>query len=431
MLAFEAALARAEAAAGLVPRAAAKAIAACCRAEMIDRERLAAKAIDAGNLAIPLVQLLTEVVRARDEKASRWVHWGATSQDVIDTAFVLQARDLLDRLEADLDRLGDALAKLARRHRRTVQTGRTLLQHALPITFGLKVAGWLDAVMRQRARFRELRPRVLVLQFGGAAGTLSALGDKGLAVAAALAKELHLELPDMPWHGARDRVAELACFCGVLTGVLGKIARDLALMSQTEVDEAREPAKPGRGGSSTLPHKRNPVAAGAVLTAAARAPGLVATVLGAMPQEHERALGGWHAEWWAMPELARLTAGALRHLAEVMPGLVVEERKMRENLDLTRGLVLAEGVSTALIPKLGRSAAKERVEALSRRAIEERRHLAELVAEDSEMARLLPPERREELFDPSRYLGVAEAFVDRVLATWKSRPRERRVRKGG
>ena len=279
MLEFEAALARAEARVGVIPNQAAAPIGNRCRAELFDVESLAEATARAGNPAIPMVKALIGLVAADDPEAARYVHFGATSQDAMDTGLVLQLRRFCSLLEADLDRLSAALARVAEAHKTTPLVGRTLLQHASPVTLGLKAAGWLDAVERHRTRLAEVRTRALVLQLGGAAGTLAALGHRGLEVARALSDELNLALPLVPWHAHRDRLAELAAFLGLLIGTLGKIGRDLSLLMQTEVAEAFEPEGQGRGGSSTMPHKRNPVTAAVALAAAARAPGLVATML--------------------------------------------------------------------------------------------------------------------------------------------------------
>jgi len=416
MLDFEAALAAAEAECGIIPAAAATAIAGVCRVARLDHTGFAGAAAQAGNLAIPLVKRLTEAVAAVDRDAARFVHWGATSQDAIDTGMVLQLRGALDHLERELARLADALARLAAAHKSTAMVGRTWLQHALPVTFGLKAAGWLDGVERHRERLAALRPRLLVLQFGGAAGSLASLGERGLEVAAALARRLDLGLPDLPWHGQRDRLAELATTLGLIAGSLGKLARDLSLLMQTEIGEAFEAAGEGRGGSSTMPHKRNPVIAAAVLAAATRAPGLVATMLSAMVQEHERGLGGWHAEWVALPELVILTAGALTQTADLVAGLELDPARMRANLDMTHGLIMAEAVTMALGATLGRLEAHHLVEAACRRAVTERRHLRAVLAEDAAVAGVLDAAALDRLFDPTGYLGVAEAFIDRVLA---------------
>ena len=416
MLDFEAALARAEARVGVIPARAATAISAKCRAQLFDPRALAEATARAGIPVIPLVKHLTALVAADDPEAARFVHWGATSQDAMDTGLVLQLRDALAPIESDLARLADALAALAARHKLTLLPGRTWLQHALPITFGLKAAGWLDVVGRHRMRLAVLRPRLLTLQFGGAAGSLAALGDRGLAVAAALAEELRLTLPDIPWHTHRDRPTELAVTLGMMVGSLGKIARDLSLLMQTDVAEAFEPVGKGRGGSSTMPHKHNPVASAVVIAAATRAPGLVATLLAAMVQEHERGLGGWHAEWIALPELVNVSSGALAQMADTMANLSINADRMQANLEVTQGLIMAEAITLALGPKLGRLAAHERVEAACSRAISEGRHLRQVLAEDTVVTAQLEPQDLDRLFDPHNYLGATVTFIERVLA---------------
>jgi 3-carboxy-cis,cis-muconate cycloisomerase len=417
MLDFEAALARAEAAHGVIPAEAAAPIAACCQAALLDLPALAQAAAAAGNLAIPLVKQLTAAVLAKDAQAGKYVHWGATSQDAIDTGLVLQLRDAFDLIEADLAALADALASQAHAHRDTTMVGRTWMQHALPTSLGLKLAGCLDAVLRHRQRLREVRDRALALQFGGAAGTLASLGDQGLAVAATLAQELGLSLPDLPWHTQRDRIAEVATVLGLLTGTLGKMARDISLLMQTDVGEAAEPSAPGRGGSSTMPHKRNPVACAAALTAAMRVPALVSTMLSGMVQEHERALGGWQAEWDTLPDIVLLTSGALRQMRDVAAGLQVDAARMRANLDLTHGLIMGEAVMLALGAAIGRMAAHKLVEQASRQAAASGRHLREALRDDAEVSRHLPSEALDRLLDPANYRGEAGAFVDRVLAS--------------
>lgn len=415
MLDFEAALARAEAETGVIPAVAVAPIAAACRAELFDMAALASATAQAGNPAIPMVKQLTRLVAGGDQAAAHFVHWGATSQDVMDTGLVLQLRAYLIQFEASLAALSDGLAQLAKTHRLTPVVGRTWMQHALPTTFGLKVAGWLDAVERHRTRLVELRPRLLVVQFGGAAGTLAALGPAGLGVAGGLARTLDLGLPALPWHGARDRLAELATVLGLIVGTLGKIARDVALHMQTDVAEAFEPTGAGRGGSSTMPHKRNPVSAAAVLAAATRAPGLVATMLAAMVQEHERGLGGWHAEWETLPELAVLAGGALQQTVDTIAGLEVDVARMRANLEATRGLIMAEAVTIALGAALGRLTAHELVERACRLAARDSRHLKDVLAEDAEARRHLSLADLDRLFDPLGYVGLADVFVGRVL----------------
>ncbi|EWY36450.1 3-carboxy-cis,cis-muconate cycloisomerase [Skermanella stibiiresistens SB22] len=415
MLDFEAALARAEAKAGVIPVTAAEPIAAQCRAELFDPRDLADGVAKSGNPAIPMVRRLTALVGAVDAEAARFVHWGATSQDAMDTGLVLQFRVALEIIDADLARLAEGLAGMASRHRSTPMVGRTWLQHALPVTFGLKAAGWLDAVRRHQDRLAELRPRLLTLQFGGAAGTLAALGDRGLDVAEALAAELDLILPATPWHAHRDRVVEFGVWLGMLTGTLGKIAHDVSLLMQTDVAEVFEPAGAGKGGSSTMPHKRNPVTAAAVLAASTRTPGLVATLLAAMPQEHERGLGNWHAEWLTLPDLAMTAMGGLRQMADMVPGLEVDPGRMRANLETTRGLIMAERVMMALGARMGRLKAHELVEHATRKAVAENRHLRDVLAEDPAVTNELAADELDRLFDPLGYVGQAATFVDRVI----------------
>jgi 3-carboxy-cis,cis-muconate cycloisomerase len=416
MLDFEAGLARAEARSGVIPSSAAAAIAAKCKAELFDVAEIARGAGLAGNIAIPLVKALTALVAQSDKDATRYVHWGATSQDVIDTGCVLQLRQALTIIASDLDRLGRGLAGLATKHRSTTVVGRTWMQQALPTTFGVKVAGWLDAIDRHRERLREVQRRALVLQFGGAVGTLAALGVRGAEVAKNLAEELALGLPEISWHSHRDRVAEVATTLGLCVGTLGKIAKDISLHSQTEVAEVFEPSEKGRGGSSTMPQKRNPVASAVVLSAAARVPGLVGTMLTAMMQEQERGLGGWHAEWETLPEIVLLSAGALHQMAEVIPKLEIDADRMRENLEATRGLIFAEAVTMALAEKLGKAAAHEMLEGACRKAQREKRHLRDVILSDAQANAHLSAADLDELFDPRKYLGMAEAFVDRVVA---------------
>lgn len=415
MLDFEAALARAEARLGVIPGSAVRAIESQCRAELFDFGKLGREAALAGNLAIPMVKELTALVAQRASEASRFVHWGATSQDAIDTGLVLQLREALDLIDSDLAHAALEASRLAKTHRRTLMPGRTWLQQALPISFGLKAAGWLSAFERHRTRIREMRPRVLVLQFGGAAGTLAALGSKGIEVAEALGDELKLQVPDLPWHTHRDRVAEVGAGLGLLAETLGKIARDISLLMQTEVGEAFEPAAPGRGGSSTMPQKRNPVASAVALAAAIRVPPLVSTLLAAMVQEHERGLGNWLAEWETLPEICNLTAGALAHVKSVLEGLEIDEARMSANLELTHGQIMAESVMMALGPRLGRLEAHHIIEQASREATRQGRHLKDVLMDDPKVREHLSAGDLERLLSPGNYLGAAEALVDRAL----------------
>ena len=417
MLDFEAALARAEAATGVIPANAPAPIEQACNAQAFDLAALAQAATKSGNLAIPLVKALTAAVAKTDADAARYVHWGATSQDVIDTAAMLTLRAAIDALLSDIDRAIAGFASQARTHRHTAMVGRTWLQHALPIPFGLKLAEYAAALDRSRTRLQRLRSDALALQFGGAAGTLAAHGDNGLRVAEKLAQELDLPLPDAPWHTHRDRFAEAASVLAIVAGTCGKIARDVSLMMQTDVGEAFEPSGEGRGGSSTMPHKRNPVAAASALGAATMAPGLAATMFAAQVQDHERSAGPWHAEWPTLPSLLLVTSGALAAIVDIAEGLEVDVARMRANLDTTRGLIMAESVTFALAEKLGKSEAHHLVEAASKKAVAEKKALRDVLAGDPRVTQQLDAKKLADLFEPMSYQGVSQAMIDRLLAS--------------
>ncbi|MEN0616953.1 3-carboxy-cis,cis-muconate cycloisomerase [Klebsiella indica] len=424
MLDFEAALARAQAECGLVPQAALNPILEACRHQQIDFEALGQAAASAGNLAIPLVKQLTARVKAQDDAAARYIHWGATSQDVIDSGFILQLRGALADTEVLLQRLLDALASQAERYRGTVMPGRTWMQHALPVTFGLKLAGTLDALLRWQVRLREMRSRVLVLQFGGAAGTLDSLKTQAPQVAVALAKALNLPLPDTPWHSQRDRLLEVGAWYAGVCGTLGKFANDFSLLMQTEVAEVAEPIAEGRGGSSTMPHKRNPVSCAAILTASQRTPGLVATLYAAQIQQHERALGGWQAEWETLPELITLVGGALAQSDALVRDMQVYPHKMRADLDITHGLIMAEAVTLALAEFTGKAEAHRRIEALCRQALDQSYSLLSVLENDPLVSEHLTPSRLTQLLDPATATGSAERFVRQVVARYKEQRNE-------
>jgi 3-carboxy-cis,cis-muconate cycloisomerase len=417
MLDFEAALARAEAAVGVIPQSAAGPITKACRAESFDLAALAEAATRSGNLAIPLVKMLTANVARSDADAARYVHWGATSQDVIDSGTMLGLRAGIDALLTDTGRAVTGFAKLARQHRNTPVVARTWLQHALPMPFGLKLAEYAAALHRSKTRLQRLRGETLALQFGGAAGTLAALGDKGLVVAEKLAQELKLPLPEAPWHTHRDRIAEAASVFAILAGTCGKIARDVQLMMQTDVGEAFEPSGESRGGSSTMPHKRNPVAAAAGLGAATMAPGLAATIFAAQVQDHERSAGPWHAEWPTLPALMLAASGALAAIVDIAEGLEVDAARMRANLDATHGLIMAEAVTFALAEKIGKSDAHHLVEAASKKAVAGKQHLRDVLEADAKVAGLLGAGQIEKLFEPMAYQGVSQTLIDRLLAS--------------
>ena len=416
MLRFEAVLAEAEARVGMIPNEAAAAIADACRAELFDVPTLERDAVHAGTLAIPLVQQLIARV---DVAARPYVHWGATSQDAIDTALVLQMREGMELLIGDLIAAGDTLAQLAETHRTSVMPGRTLLQQAVPITFGLKAARWLGAVARQIAMLRTLRRDALVLQFGGAAGTLAALGANGERVAQLVAARLALPLPDLPWHAERDRPASVVTALGVTAGVIAKIATDLVLLAQTEIAEVAEGAAPGKGTSSAMPQKRNPVDATSAIAAARLAIGTVPVVLNAMVQEHERSAGGWQAEWVAIPDAFRHTMRAAIHLRCALSALDVRTDRMRVNLEEASGALMAESLSTALAAHVGRPEAMRLTSGLVERAVRESLTLREVAMRDARVSTLLPPPELDRALEPTAYLGSTNTFIDRALGSWR------------
>jgi 3-carboxy-cis,cis-muconate cycloisomerase len=419
MLDAEAALARAEARAGLMSAEDADAIAAACDADPFDLDALGAAAAASAGPVVPLVKALTEAVGGT---AAGHVHRGATTQDIVDTAAMLVAHRALGPLIDDLAGAAAAAAALADAHRDTVMAGRTLLQQALPVTFGLKAAGWLTGLDESVARLEDVRRERLAVQLGGAAGTLASLGDSGLEVVAGFARELGLAEPVMAWHAIRTRPAELAGALGEAATVIAKVARDVTLLAQTEVGEARE-GVPGRGGSSTLPHKRNPVAAVSALAGALRAPGLVATLLHAMVHEHERAAGAWQAEWRPLGELLVAVGSAAAWLRDCLEHLEVDAERMRANLELTHGALLAERVTTALSGALGRGRAHHLVEQAAADALAAGRPLAEVLTERDDVREHLTADDVARLLDPGEYLGSTRELIDRALRAHHDRER--------
>ena len=415
MLDFEAALARAQAAEGVIPARAAPLIAQACRVERFELGPIVAASSVAGTLAIPLVKQLTAAVANSDAEAAGYVHWGSTSQDVIDTAMVLATRRALALIDARLGDLIDAVRALAQRDGAAPMLGRTLLQPALVISFGFKLVSWAAPLLRCRQRLAVAAQHALKLQLGGAVGTLSVMGDKGLAVAQRMAAELELGLAPGNWHTQRDEWVALGCEVGVLCGTLGKIAKDLSLLAQAEVGELAEPSGDGRGGSSAMPHKRNPVASMIALAAAMRAPHRVAALLAAMPQEHERGLGNWQAELAEWPGLFMSAHGAVNALADAAAGLTVDTARMRRNIDALQGLVFAEGVSMLLATHIGKARAHALLEACSRQAVAEQRHLLDVVlaavAADAELRDKVQLDALRAVFDADATARRASALA--------------------
>ncbi len=374
-----------------------------------------------GEQGTPVPGLLRALRLQLSDTASAHLHTGATSQDVIDTAMMLVARRALERTTADLAAAADTCAALAERHRATIVPGRTLLQQALPVTFGLKAADWLSGLDGVRADLTAIRENDLAVQFGGAVGTRASLGDRGLEVAVALAERLDLAAPELPWHTIRLRPARLASALGTTLGLLGKIGRDVVLLAQSEVAEVAEGGGDGRGGSSTMPHKRNPVGAVGLVACAQRGPGLVATMLAAMVQEHERGAGAWQAEWDTLLDLLRLTGSSAALARELLAGLEVHPEKMRADMDLTGGLVMSESVAAALAPSLGRSDAQALIEEAAHRSLDDGRAFRDVLLELPEVADGLGPERLDAALDPAGYLGVTEELIDRALEAHRGR----------
>src|SRR5690348_12022347 len=415
MMAFEAALAQAEARAGVIPQEAASAIAAACDTEYFDIAALYREGATAGTPAIPLVRMLTARVEG---EARKYVHWGATSQDATDTALMLQMRDGLDLLIAGLLDVCASCASLAEKYRYTLMAGRTLLQQALPITFGLKAARWLALATRQVEALRERREKALAAQLGGAAGTLASLGEQGLQVVELLATELHLPAPDLPWHTERDRVADIAATLGVVSGAMAKIAGDVALLAQTEVGEVSEGAAPGKGGSSAMPQKRNPVDAMSAIAAARLAIGEVPVILSAMQQEHERAVGGWQSEWVAIPNLFCYTASTVEHVRSALSALEIDEARMQANLNASGGLIMSESLSVTLARKIGRPEAFRLVQSMGKQVGGSGKTLRQAALENGKVRAVLAPEEIDGALDPVRYLGSVDVFIDRALAAY-------------
>lgn len=422
ILRFEAALAQAQGKEGMIPQEAADNITRCCTLDHIDIPSLIPAIGLAGNPNIPLVKQLTAAVKQLDSEAAKYVHLGATSQDVIDTALVLQVKSALILIQKDLEQLLQQLSQLAQTHRHSIMAGRSFLQHARPLTFGYKVATWMDGLIRSTQRIEQVLQHNLVLQFGGAVGTLAGFGDKSVPLARTLAQKLDLALPPISWHTQRDRLVEVASTLGILTGNLGKMAKDISLLMQTEVAEVFEPSGAGKGGSSTMPHKRNPVGCVAILAAAQRSPGLLSSLFQALPQDHERATGLWHAEWLPLVELCKITAGALQQALNMTNGLEVDTQRMLRNLELTNGLIYAENVSLALAEKIGKAAAHEHVEALCKQVAQTQTHLKMLVTDDPIVGKHLSNSDIDALFDPANSLGECDRLIDAILTLWLQKP---------
>jgi 3-carboxy-cis,cis-muconate cycloisomerase len=408
----EAALAKVQGRLGLIPQEAADEIVSHCHLDQIDMVKLRAQTERIGYPILGVVSQLNALCR---DKLGEYCHWGATTQDITDTATVLQIREALELVDADLAAISKAMADLARQHRLTPMIGRSNLQQAIPVTFGYKMAGLLSAIERHRTRLAQLRPRVLVGEFAGAAGTLASLSTGAMETQAGLMAELGLGQPDIAWHTIRDNIAEVGCFLGLVGGTLGKLSMDVKLMMQTEVAEVYEPFAHGRGSSSTMPQKRNPISSCYIHAQISVVRQQAASLMDAMVADHERSTGPWEIEWIVLPEIFCLMAGALKQSLFVLQGLEVDVQQMRANIDITGGLVMSEAVMMGLGPYLGREYAHDLVYDICREAVKQKRPLLDLLCENAEISRHLDRPALESLCDPQNYLGQSAVMVDRVL----------------
>jgi 3-carboxy-cis,cis-muconate cycloisomerase len=419
MLEAEGALAVAQARVGLIPPQVAETIVSCCDVDRFDPGEIGRGGRAQGNPVPPLVRALTEAVSRVSEDAAGHVHKGATSQDIMDTAAMLVCRHALGLILTEVEGVAAACAGLADTYRDTLMPGRTLLQQALPMTFGNKAAGWLVSVLEVRGGLLVVRETELAVQLGGAAGTLASLGRVGTQVLGEFAQELGLVEPVVPWHTDRARISEIGSALSLVAGVLGKISQDVILMAQTEVGEVAEPAGEGRGGSSTLPHKRNPILSVTAAANARRVIDLSHTLQAAMVGEHERATGAWHSEWEALSDALALAGGAAAAVREVTEGLEVHPEKMLENLNATGSVLLAENLTTALTKGLGRLEAHDLVEKASHRVLEGGKSLREELLSEPRLGEVLSEEEIDAALDPAGYLGSAGEFVDRALKLYR------------
>jgi 3-carboxy-cis,cis-muconate cycloisomerase len=412
-LEIEVALARAQARLGIIPDNAAREIERQCRIENIDLARLKQQT---ERIGYPILGVVQQIVDLCADGLGEWCHWGATTQDITDTAAIMQIRAALELVEKDMEAIAAALADLSRRYRDTPMAGRSNLQQAVPLTFGFKTAALLAAMQRHRERLAQLRPRVLVGEFGGAVGTLASLGADGLKVQAAMMEELGLGQPDIAWHTVRDRIGEVGCFLGLVTGTLGKISMDVKLLMQTEVAEVYEPFHEARGSSSTMPQKRNPISCLYIHSTVALVRQHVAALLEAAVADHERSTGPWEIEWISLPEIFLLASGALAQTKLLVSGLEVDADRMRANLDLTGGMIVSEAVMMGLGPHLGRQRAHDLVYDICRKVSATGVPLVELLAQNADISKHLTRAELDKMCDPAAYLGLAGEMVDKVLA---------------
>ena len=411
-LRVEAALARSQARLGLIPEDAAQAITNAAKVENLDTKKMAEEYQKVG---FPILPLVHEMARCCDKESARWIHWGATTQDIVDTGLVLQMKDAFSIIGSQLDSLIAAVSSLSKEHRLTVMAGRTFQQQAAPITFGFKTAVWLDELLRHRERLPDIKKRALVCQFGGAVGTLATLGDKGLDVLKELSQELDLEEPAITWHTSRDGWAEAIFWISMVGATLAKIANEVATLMRTEVDEVREPYEPGKGGSSTMPQKRNPVACPIIMAIGNKLRESVSSQLTAMVQEHERSVSAMPLEWLAIPEAFVLLSGSLQHAIPMLERLQVDKKQMLNNLSMGGGLLMAEAVMMGIAPKIGRNQAHNLVFGAAGKAWDKGITLREVLIDDEKVREHLSLDEIDKLIDPANYIGSADNMIKRVL----------------
>lgn len=408
----ESGLARAQARLGLIPEQAAKAITQAAKVENLDIPSMTAEYQKVG---FPILPLVHQLAKACDDETTRWIHWGATTQDIVDTGMVLQMKEAFDVLGSQLDDVIGAVTVLVETHRGTVMAGRTFQQQAAPVTFGFKAAVWLDELLRHRERLPDIKRRALVCQFGGAVGTLATLGDRGSDVVTELSRELGLEKPLISWHTSRDGWAEAVFWLAMVGSTLAKVATEVATLMRTEVDEVREPFAPGKGGSSTMPQKRNPVACPIIMSIGNRLREHVGSQLTAMVQEHERAVAAMPLEWMVIPEAFVLLSGSLQHSISMLSELTVDNEKMLDNLQLGGGMLMAEAVMMGLAPMLGRNQAHDLVYSAAGKALDDGMTLREALLSDDRILQHLPEEDIDRLIDPANYTGSLDQMITNVL----------------
>lgn len=409
----EVALAKAQSEHDIIPKEAARKIAEAATMNNIDVEEMK---IEFDKVGFPILPFVHQLTKACDPDTARWVHYGATTQDILDTGTVLQMKEALQLIGNDLESIIQALVKISKEHRNTVMPGRTFQQHAAPITLGYKTSIWLDEILRHKERFEQMKPRLLVGQCSGAVGTFATLGNKGMEVQKTMMQELGLHTPGITWHVARDRWGELVSWFSLVAATLGKVANEIAILMRTEIGELSEPFETGRGASSTLPQKRNPIECEPIIAIAHKMRELASSHHSAMIQEHERGVGQMHLEWMIIPEAFVLMSGSLSHSENILSGLHVDKEQMRKNLDMGGGLLMSEAVMMGLAPKIGKKKAHDLVYLIAGNAYEKGITLKEALMQDEQVTSHLTSLEIAYLLEPVNYTGVASKMIDMVLA---------------